>query len=155
MAIKNYKKGWVDKLFLILLGTVVLFYSNFIFWSGELSYGPRYLSIIIPFGGLVVAMHWKKINKIVLMVLVILGLWVQLVGISIPYTRQYDWYDMEFMCVGSKGLTRKGEFDYWNIGEFVPRFSPPYRLKRKVVEVWKNYMNNNGGDLPDFWWINK
>ncbi|KKR68557.1 MAG: hypothetical protein UU09_C0006G0004 [Microgenomates group bacterium GW2011_GWA2_40_6] len=155
LAIKYFKRKWVNRLFLILLAVNVLFYSSLIFWSGELSYGPRYLSIIIPFGGLVLASHWREINKIVLTMLVFLGLWVQWVGVSIPYTRQYDWYDMEFMCVGSNGLTRKGELDYWNIGEFVPRFSPPYRLKRKVVEVWINYLNNKSGDLPDFWWVSK
>lgn len=154
LAVKNFKKSWVSKLFLMFLLITILFYSNFIFWSGELSYGPRYLSMVIPFGGLVLAWNWKEINKIILAILILIGLWVQLVGISIPYTRQYDWYDMEFMCVGSKGLTRKGEFDYWNIGEFVPRFSPPYRLKRKVVEVWKNYLFKRNGDWPDFWWAN-
>lgn len=152
LAVKNFKKNWVDTLFLTLLVVNVLFYSNLAFWSGEISYGPRYLAVIIPFGGLVLARHWKEINKIIFTLLVLIGLWVQFVGISIPYTRQYEWYDMEFMCVESTGLTRKGELDYWNIGEFVPRFSPPYRLKRKVVEVWKNFFFYKGKDLPDFWW---
>lgn len=155
IAIKHFKKNWIDLLFLTTLTINVLFYSNLVFWSGELSYGPRYLSVIIPFGGLVLARHWKEINKKIIIGLVLIGLWVQFVGISIPYTRQYDWYDMEFMCVGSQGLTRKGEFDYWNIGEFIPRYSPPYRLKKKVVETWSNFMLKKDGELPDFWWVGK
>jgi len=135
LAIKYFKKNWVDLFFLITAVVNVFLYSNLAFWSGELSYGPRYLAVIIPFGGLVLANHWKEINKKIIIVLVLLGLWVQFVGVSIPYTKQYEWYDMEFMCVGSQGLTRKGEFDYWSIGEFIPRYSPPYRLKKKVVEV--------------------
>jgi len=155
LAVKNFKKNWVDWLFLIILTINVVFYARLAFWSGELSYGPRYLATIIPFGGLVLANHWKQINKKILIGLVLIGLWVQLVGISIPYTKQYEWYDMEFMCVGSQGLTRKGELNYWSIGEFVPRYSPPYRLKRKLVENWSNLFFRKDGELPDFWWVGK
>ena len=154
-AVKNLKKYWIDLLFLIVLVVNVIFYSRLAFWSGELSYGPRYLATIIPFGGLVLAKHWKEINKKILIGLVVIGLWVQFVGISIPYTKQYSWYDMEFMCVGSEGLTRKGELDYWSVGEFIPRYSPPYRLKRKLIEVWGNVFFNKSGELPDFWWVSK
>ena len=155
LAIKNFKKNWVDSLFLIILTINVVFYARLAFWSGELSYGPRYLATIIPFGGLVLANRWKQINKKIMVGLILVGLWVQLVGISIPYTKQYEWYDMEFMCVGSQGLTRKGELDYWSIGEFVPRYSPPYRLKRKLVENWSNLIFKKDGELPDFWWVGK
>jgi hypothetical protein len=59
------------------------------------------------------------------------------------------------MCVGSQGLTRKGELDYWTIGQFIPRYSPPYRLKKKTFEVWDNFLLKKDGQLPDFWWANK
>jgi hypothetical protein len=60
---------------------------------------------------------------------------------------------MEFMCVGSQGLSRRGELDYWTISHFIPRYSPPYRLKRKLVESWTNLILKRDGDLPDFWWL--
>jgi len=155
LAINNFKKNWIDLLFLIILIVNVLFYSRLPFWSGELSYGPRYFATIIPFGGLVLVRHWNKLNKIIILGLVLVGIWVQLVGISIPYTQQYPWYEIEFMCVGSQGLTRRGELDYWTIGQFIPRYSPPYRLKRKLVENWQNVVLKRDGDLPDFWWLKK
>jgi len=155
LAIKNFKKNWIDSLFLIILIVNVLFYSRLPFWSGELSYGPRYFATIIPFGGLVLARHWSQVNKKIIFGLVLIGLWVQFVGISIPYTQQYPWYEMEFMCVGSQGLTRRGELDYWTIGQFIPRYSPPYRLKRKLIENWENAILKRDGDLPDFWWLKK
>lgn len=153
LAINNFKKNWVDLLFLIILVVNVLFYSRLPFWSGETSYGPRYFSIIIPFGGLVLARHWERVNKKILLFLVVIGLWVQLVGVSIPYTQHYPWYEMEFMCVGSQGLSRRGELDYWTISHFIPRYSPPYRLKRKLIESWTNLILKRDGDLPDFWWL--
>jgi len=155
LALKNFKKHWTSLLFLIILTIDVLFYSRLAFWSGELSYGPRYFATIIPLGGLVLAHHWHQINKKIIVGLVLIGLWVQLVGISIPYNKQYEWYEMEFMCVGSQGLTRRGELDYWTIGQFIPRYSPPYRLKRKLVENWRNLILKKEGDLPDFWWASQ
>jgi len=154
LAVKNFKKHWISLLFLTILIINVLFYSRLAFWSGELSYGPRYFAIIIPLGGLVLAKHWQQINKKIIIALVLIGLWVQLVGISIPYGQQYEWYDMEFMCVGSQGLTRRGELDYWTIGQFIPRYSPPYRLKKKLIQNWSNLILKKEGNLPDFWWTN-
>ncbi len=153
LSLKNIKKNWVYALFVSFLTLNTIFYARLAFWSGELSYGPRYFAILIPFGGLVLVQHWHQINKKILTGLVLLGLWVQFVGVSIPYTKQYQWYDMEFMCVGSQGLSRQGEFDYWSIGQFIPRYSPPYRLKKELFQRWNNLIFKRNGDLPDFWWV--
>lgn len=148
-AIRKFKNIY-SKLFLIMLGLYVFFYSMFDIWHGELSYGPRYLSVLIPFGIVVLAVNWTKINKIVLGLLIVLGLYVQLVGVVIPYQVQYY---PDFKLLGARITDvkdREDIFEYYSIGEFIPRFSPPYRLESVLLRRLKqikvimihNYNNN-------------
>lgn len=132
-AIKMWKKQFFSFFFIVLSIILTLFYGSLIFWNGELSYGPRYLSVLIPIGGIVIAQNWKQINKFLLVAICVIGLYIQVVGITIPYQAQYPPYDTNVVNM-PKNFTRKDLFDYWAIGEFIPRYSPPYRLKRSLIK---------------------
>lgn len=134
LAIKHFKKDWSAKLFILLTTVLLLFYSRFVFWSGELSWGPRYMSLVIPFAGIVLARHFKEVEKmkIILTILIVVGLFVQLEGIVIPYQKQYRIFDFEILAL-PKNVTRNQQFEYWSIGEFIPRYSPIYFLKKDLI----------------------
>lgn len=133
-AVKHFKKDWSSKLFILLTTVLILFYSQFVFWSGELSWGPRYMSLVIPFAGIVLARHFKEVEKmkIILTILIVIGLFVQLEGIVIPYQKQYRIYDFEILSL-PKNVAPSQQFEYWSIGEFIPRYSPIYFLKKDLV----------------------
>lgn len=129
---------------LMIFGTVVFvgFYSLFDIWSGELSWGPRYLAPLIPLAGLVLADNWGKESKKWLLGLAVFGLYVQLVGVTVPYETQY-----QGIKVGkfdeSMIDNRQAQFDYWSLGEFLPKYSPIYRLKKNMVHRWLL--------IPNYW----
>ena len=122
---------------MMIFGTMVYvgFYSLFDIWSGELSWGPRYLAPLIPLAGFVLAENWDKLNKKWLIVSIVFGLYVQLVGVTVPYETQY-----QGMNLGNFGeanvISRQDQFDYWSLGEFMPKYSPVYRLKKNLIHRW-------------------
>ncbi len=134
-AFSNWKKSVWSRVFILGTMSVVGFYALFDIWSGELSFGPRYLAPLIPLAGLVLVENWKNINKKWLVGLAIFGVYVQLVGITIPYETQY-----QGMSLGnfneSTIANRQDQFDYWKLGEFLPQYSPIYRLKKNLVHRW-------------------
>jgi hypothetical protein len=133
LALKNIKKSLYSKLFVLLLTLYIFLYGRYTIWSGELCYGPRYFAPIIPIAGLVIAEYWKKINKIILLLLVIIGVYVQLIGVVIPYQIQYPPYDLKVFNY-PVDADRETQFQAYAIGQFLPRLSPPYRLKGLLVE---------------------
>ena len=134
-AFRSWKKSIWSRMFVVGTLLIVSFYAMFDIWSGELSFGPRYLAPLIPLAGLVLVENWKNINKKWLVGLAIFGVYVQLVGITIPYETQY-----QGMSLGnfneSTIANRQDQFDYWRLGEFLPQYSPVYRLKKNLIHRW-------------------
>ncbi len=119
---------------LMIFGTVVFvgFYSMFDIWSGELSWGPRYMAPLIPLAGLALVDSWKSLNKKWLVGLALFGLYVQLVGVTVPFDTQYQGIKLGNFSEASI-KTRQDQFDYWTLGEFLPKYSPIYRLKTNFI----------------------
>lgn len=128
----NFRTSYFARLFAFISVIYTLFYGRLFFWSGELSYGPRYIAPLIFFGALVLIDKWKTVNKKWFIILSLAGIYVQLVGITIPYQTQYPPYNSNVYSI-KPPYYRNDLFDYWAIGEFIPKFSPPYRLKRILL----------------------
>ncbi|HSW89398.1 MAG TPA: hypothetical protein VLH19_00830 [Patescibacteria group bacterium] len=90
-------------------------------WYGGQAWGPRYISPVIPFLAIFTAFCFfslKKWQKICIAgPILLVSLWVQLVGVSIPYILQYR--DLpSTINVGS------AELSYYEFASFIPRYSP-------------------------------
>lgn len=135
IALQHLKKDWSSQLFLVMTAVLIGFYSLFVFWSGELSWGPRYLSLIVPFAGIVLARNWKDIwnKKIILTLLIMVGIFVQLEGTVINYEKQYQIFDYPMLVLPNK-MSRVQLFAYWRIGQFIPQYSPIYSQKKEVIK---------------------
>lgn len=131
LAFKTFKKDYLSKFFIFFTLVILLSYGSFVFWSGDLAWGPRYMSVLIPFGGVILARNWQKINKAFLYFLLVIGLFIQLEGVVIPYEYQYPYNSMVFK---QKITDRHSQFEYWSIGHFNPRYSPIYTMKKEVVK---------------------
>lgn len=102
------------------------------FWHGELSWGPRYLIPLIPFGMIIVAYIYKQLGKkvkiFIVFPLLTTGLFVEILGITIPYQTKLHGLETDVMVSGYHYTS----FTYMN---FLPRFSPIYSTARKFINL--------------------
>lgn len=126
--------------FLLLSASYILLYSKQImiepwndnkfisYWHGELSWGPRYLIPLIPFGMLVVGQIYQqlKITTKVLIVgpLLLIGLFVEILGIIIPYQTKLHGLQTDVDVSGYHYTS----FNYINL---LPQFTPIYSTTKK------------------------
>ncbi len=105
-------------------------------WHGELSWGPRYLTLLIPFGMLVVGVIYSTLSKkakiMVFYPLLVLGIYIQLLGTIMPY--QIKLHDLEerFFLNG----TEYTNFLYSNL---LPRYSPVLLMPKKLVKLVQSF----------------
>lgn len=132
-AIKTFKKDYISRFIIFLTIILTLAYGGFVFWSGDLAWGPRYMSILIPFAGIILARNWNKINKPILYFLAIIGLFIQLEGVTVPYEYQYPVHD-QAISQKAKPKDRRSQFEYWSIGHFTPRYSPIWVMKKETAK---------------------
>jgi len=101
-------------------------------WHGELSWGPRYLSPLIPFGMLVVGHIYTKLSKrsklFVFFPLIVIGLFVEMLGIIMPYQLKLKGLDNKFKV----NKTQFTNSDYINL---IPRYSPIFMMSKKLVKL--------------------
>ncbi|MFN8516339.1 MAG: phospholipid carrier-dependent glycosyltransferase, partial [Thermomicrobiales bacterium] len=89
-----WRRHGAEALACLGLGLVHLaFYSRVAFWHGDGSWGPRYLTIALPFLmlpalGMLGAQGWRTARLVAIAVLVTLGVGVQLLGVLV----NFDWY---------------------------------------------------------------
>jgi Dolichyl-phosphate-mannose-protein mannosyltransferase len=89
-----WRRHGAEALACLGIGLVHLaFYSRVAFWHGDGSWGPRYLTIALPFLmlpalGLLGATGWRRLRLVAVTVLVTLGIGVQLLGVLV----NFDWY---------------------------------------------------------------
>lgn len=159
LAAKNYKKP-ISITFFLSIGLFVLFYARYVFWHGDLSYGPRYLLPIVVVGFIVIANFYSQLKKLLFITLTILGLYVQMIGLVIPYQVHYSVL-AESIFKDVKVVTREDQFNYWAVAQFIPRFSPIYAvapyLKHELTKVLPEILFNkqivsfiDGATLPIF-----
>ena len=138
---------WV---FLILFVTSILFYSAIYnpgdptlvplkgvaaLWHGEFSWGPRYLVSLIPFGVLIIGTIYQTLSKraklVIFYPLLILGIYVQLLGVLMPYQIKLHELEDRFFLNG----TEYTNFLYSNL---LPRYSPVFMMSKKLVKLAQN-----------------
>ncbi len=99
-------------------------------WHGGMAWGTRYIAPLIPFLMLLVfhiLIQFNKRLKILIAVpLFLIGIWVQLIGVSISYLLQYR--DLPYSI-----FINKTEISFYDYGSFIPRFSPLLTLSREFI----------------------
>lgn len=133
--------------FVLLTITYVFFYSiqfsyggsdrgYAAFWHGESSWGPRYLVVLIPFGMLVVGHIYRSISirarLLIFLPLLIFGLYVEVLGVLMPYQIKYHDLEGRFFINGTEYTT----FNYTNL---LPRYSPIFMMSKNLVKLVRNF----------------
>lgn len=105
-------------------------------WLGESSWGPRYLTPLIPFGILLVGYLFKKLTKktklLIFAPLIAVGVYVQILGILMPYQIKFQELDSSFVI----NRTQYKSFHYTNL---LPRYSPLIMMSKKLVKLAQNF----------------
>lgn len=100
-------------------------------WSGESSWGPRYIALLIPFFVLTLMMVWQTLAlraKVLIGVpLLLAGIGVQMLGVLLPYQIKFHTLQPEFQLNGYRHTV----IDY---GNFIPRYSPLIRMPRELAK---------------------
>lgn len=104
---------------------------DYLVWHGESSWGPRYMLPILP-GALVILgvliNHFSKITqRAVVIPLVLLGVFIQLCGILLPYQIKFAGLQSDITFNGRNWNT----FEYANI---IPRYSPVFNMSKTLVK---------------------
>lgn len=100
-------------------------------WSGESSWGPRYLLPTIPFFLVFVAEAIQSMTRtakrFVLLPLALFSVFIQILGTFLPYEIKFDGVPYQ-TYIGDHRLTT------WDYGNFLPRFSPILRQTKSLVK---------------------
>jgi hypothetical protein len=103
-------------------------------WHGESSWGPRYLTPIIPFAMLVVGYIYQKLSKkhklFVFYPLVVAGIIVQLLGTVLPYQVKYHNLQKKF-------FVNSTEYTMYLYSNLLPRYSPLITMAKETVKLVK------------------
>jgi hypothetical protein len=132
--------------FLLLSAVFVYFYSKaFIIgsagqvtpiWYGGQAWGVRYIGAIIPFLMLLVmecVFGMKRLQQYIIVgSLLLASIWVQLIGVSIPYILQYR-------DLPSTINVGKTELSYYDYASFIPRYSPLLTMSMEFVRKVKGF----------------
>ncbi len=105
-------------------------------WHGEVSWGPRYLIPLIPLGMLVVGNIYQSFSKraryFVFYPLVIFGLFIETLGVLVPYqTKLYNLQE-KFFLNGTEYYSSV----YTNL---LPRYSPIINMSKNLVKLVQNF----------------
>ncbi|NMC98385.1 MAG: hypothetical protein GYA62_01495 [Bacteroidales bacterium] len=105
-------------------------------WPGESSWGPRYLSPLIPFGMLLVGFIYQKLSKVqklfTVLPLVIIGTYIEIIGITMPYQIKYHYLEKNFFI----NYTEYNVYTYVNL---LPRYSPIIMMTKNLYHLIKNF----------------
>jgi len=134
LAVKKFRSEILT--FLLMCAFFLYFYAiqmggpDWLVWHGESSWGPRYLTFLIPYGVLLVAMSFQETRfrwkKYTLAVLIAAGVYVQTLGVLLPY--QINFRGLPLLEIAGKQVTQA---DY---GNFLPRYSPLVSQPRQLFE---------------------
>ena len=105
-------------------------------WHGELSWGPRYLTPLIPLGMLIVGSIYKDLSKkakyFVFYPLIVIGIYVEILGILMPYqTKLFNLQD-KFFLNGT-------EYHATVYSNFLPRYTPILNMSKNLVKLVQNF----------------
>ena len=112
-------------------------------WHGEASFGPRYLLPVLPFALLLAALIYTQISRLqrnlIFWPIVLCGLFIQIVGVSIPYQVRFSGLQYEYNMNGRRITSDT----YANL---IPRWSPLYTMTKwfvkNTLKIPTLYLNN-------------
>lgn len=106
------------------------------FWHGESSWGPRYLLPVLPFGVIIVMYIVsdlrKEVKYLIFLPVLIFGLYVQLLGIFMPYQIKYHDLEKEFYI-------NNQQFTSYIYGDLIPRYSPILTMSKNLFKLVQNF----------------
>lgn len=119
-------------------------------WHGELSWGPRYLTPLIPLGMIIVGGIYINLSQkqklFVFYPLVSLGVCIQLLGIILPY--QVKLHEMQH-----KIFLNGTEYFSSVYSDFLPRYNPILNMAKKLNKLrqeFPKYSDNGSYNLKLF-----
>lgn len=113
-------------------------------WDGELSWGPRYLLALIPFAMLIVGVIYKNLSKkqivFIFTPIVLIGLFINFLGIIMPYQIKLSGLENEFIINGQK-------YTHYSYSNLFARYSPILIQSKNLVHLTRNFSQTiNHGD---------
>lgn len=128
--------------FLLLTATYLIAYAsarlteNAYIWHGGMAWGPRYITMLIPFGMLLfflILKRFSNIQKIFFITPVFLiGFFVQILGVSNSYLVQYRNLPYN-LFIGNV------ELSFYDYPSFIPRFSPIFIMTNELIQRVKDF----------------
>lgn len=125
-------------IYLWFIGTL-LGAPDFLVWHGDSSWGPRYLLPVLPLLLVVVGVILDTIGKryiAVFSILILLGLWINLIGILLPYQIRFAGLQTDVYFNGRN-------FNVYEYGNEIPRYAPFFtqskHLVRRLIDLPKTY----------------
>lgn len=107
-------------------------------WHGESSWGPRYLTPLIPFLMILVGLIYSKMSKVtrylIFAPLVFLGIYIQLLGIIFPY-------QIKFAGLMSDVFFNGRNFNVYEYANQIPRYSPVFKMTKTLTKRILNLPN--------------
>lgn len=105
------------------------------FWHGESSWGPRYMSPIIPFGiilfGYILNRIKTKLQKVFIYIIASIGIYVEILGVVMPYQIKFHSLDKSFFING----TQYSMYVYSNL---LPRYTPILSMSKNLIKLVTN-----------------
>ncbi len=112
--------------FATLLGGV-----DYLLWHGDSSWGPRYMLPILPgfllIAGVLITQMTKKQKIFVVVPLFLIGLFVQLCSVLLPY-------QIRFAGLQSDTQFNGRNFNVYEYGNIIPRYSPVLTMSKTLVK---------------------
>lgn len=109
-----------------LLGDV-----DYLLWHGDSSWGPRYMLPILPgfllIVGVLITQLSKKQKIFIVVPVFLIGLWVQICSILLPYQIRFAGLEYDFQVNGRY-------FNIYEYGNIIPRYSPVFNMSKTLVK---------------------
>lgn len=131
-------------LFIVLFVVYIIFYAlpsspNNVsgvgaLWHGELSWGPRYILPVIPFGMIIFGNIYQYLSKkakfFIIYPLFIFGLYIEVLGAVMPYQVKLHNLDFNF-------FVNQTEYTASLYSNLLPRYSPIISMTKNLVKMTK------------------
>lgn len=116
-------------------------------WHGEASWGPRYLTPLIPFGMFLVGIIYQSLSKNAkrfgFFPLIVIGVYIQFLGVLMPYQIKFQDLDHRFYA-------NNNEYTVFTYSNLLPRYSPLFMMSKKLVKLVVNFPKTLNKGLYNF-----
>lgn len=137
------KRTIFPELFAALSVFVVYFWNigtllggpDYLVWHGESSWGPRYVLPILPLFFLVIAYVYTQLSKkqklFIFYPLVILGFYINLLAVVLPYQIKFAGLEVDLTLNGK-------DYNVYQYGNHIPRYMPAFKMSKTLFKRIKN-----------------